>query len=67
MHWNSSYITFRDSDHGVLRRTSSYGWTRRQLAEMAEELGVPLYDHRTKRGWGKDVRAGKLLTRPPAN
>lgn len=67
MHWNSTYITFVDSGHGVLLRIASYGWTGSQLLGIAEALGVPLYNHRTKLGFGKDVRVGKLLTRPPAN
>ncbi len=67
MHWTSDHITLRDSDQGVLLPIAGYGWTGRQLLEIAEALGVPLYNHRTKRGFGKDVRAGKLVTRPSAN
>lgn len=67
MHWDSKYVTFRDSDRGLLLRIASYGWTGSQLLGIAEALGVPLYNHRTKRGFGKDVRVGKLVTRPPAN
>lgn len=66
MHWDSNCVTFRDSGHGLLLRIASYGWTGSQLLGIAEELGVPLYNHRTKRGFGKDVRVGKLVTRPPA-
>jgi hypothetical protein len=36
------------------------------LLGIAEELGVPLYNDRTKRGFGNDVRVGKLVTRPAA-
>jgi len=67
MHWTSNVITFRDSDHDLLLRIASYGWTGSQVLAIAEQLGVPLYNHRTKRGFGKDVKIGKLVTRQPAN
>ena len=67
MHWTSNVVTLRDSDNGLLLQTTSFGWTGSQLLGIAEALGVRLYDHRTKRGFGKDVRVGKLVTRPPAN
>jgi hypothetical protein len=67
MHWTSNVITFRDADHGLLLRIASYGWTGSQVLAIAEALGVPLYNHRTKRGFGKDVKVGKLMTRSPAN
>ena len=67
MHWTSKVITLRDSDHDLLLRIGSYGWAGSQVLAMAEELGVPLYNHRTKLGFGKDARIGKLMTRPPAN
>jgi len=67
MHWTSRVITLRDSDHNLLLRIASYGWAGSQVLAIAEALGVPLYNHRTKRGFGKDVKIGKLMTRPPAN
>lgn len=53
MHWFSASFTFVDSGKGLLLRVASYDWTGSQVLELSESLEVPLYNHRTKRGWGR--------------
>lgn len=68
MHWYGGAgpsLTFEDEGHWVLMGFLIEGWTRGQLLDLSEMLGVPLYDHRTKHGWGKDARDGQLVQRRP--
>jgi hypothetical protein len=63
MHWFSGSLTWVDRHNSLLLRISSIGWTRSQVVELAEAIGVPLYNHRTKRGWGNDARIGQVIQR----
>jgi hypothetical protein len=63
MHWFSASLTWVDRGNDVLLRTASPGWTSSQVLELSEALGVPLYSHRTRRGWGNDARNGHVTVR----
>jgi hypothetical protein len=63
MHWYGRSFTFVDDDHRVLLKVASLGFTRGQLLDLSEALGVRLYNHRTKRGLGSDVWKGQLMQR----
>jgi hypothetical protein len=63
MHWFSYYFTFVDDDHRVLLKIASLGWSRGQLLDLSEALGVHLYNHRTKGGFGTDAQNGRIMER----
>jgi hypothetical protein len=63
MHWYGRSFTFTAEDNRVLLSVPSFGWTRGQLLDMSEALGVHLYNHRTKRGLGSDAWKGQLMQR----
>lgn len=63
MHWYERQFTFAAADQ-VLLGIPSFGWTRGQLLDLSEALGVPLYNHRTKRGFGRDAGVGQVMRRP---
>lgn len=50
MHWYGDTFTFVNDGQQVLLKVGSLGWTRGQLLDLSEALGVRLYNHRTKRG-----------------
>lgn len=50
MHWYGDAFTFVNDGQQVLLKVGSLGWTRGQLLDLSEALGVRLYNHRTKRG-----------------
>jgi hypothetical protein len=60
MHLFGQSVRFEDRDH-VLLKISTYSWIQRQWLDISVALGVPLYDHRTKLGWGQDARRGRLV------
>jgi hypothetical protein len=63
MHWYGQSFTFVDEDHRVLLKIGGLGWSRGQLLDLSEALGVRLYNHRTKRGLGSDAWKGQLMRR----
>lgn len=63
MHWYGESFTFVDDDQRILLKIGGLGWTRGQLLDLSEALGVPLYNHRTKRGLGGDAGKGQLMER----
>jgi hypothetical protein len=63
MHLFGQSVRFEDRDH-VLLKISTYSWIQRQWLDISVALGVPLYDHRTKLGWGQDARRGRLVQQP---
>jgi hypothetical protein len=63
MHWYGQSFTFVDDDHRVLLKIASLGWSRGQLLDVSEALGVRLYNHRTKHGLGGDAWTGQLMQR----
>jgi hypothetical protein len=63
MHWFSASFTCVDLHNDVLLRIASFGWTRSQVLDLSRALGVPLYSHRTKGGWGNDARIGQAMRR----
>jgi hypothetical protein len=63
MHWYGGSLTFVNDGQWVLLGFPSAGWTRGQLLDLSEILGVCLYNHRTKHGWGKDAWDGQLMQR----
>jgi len=63
MHWFGPSVTFVDADHRVLLKLSSLGWSGSQWLDVSEALGVHLYNHRTKRGFGTDAQQGQLMQR----
>jgi hypothetical protein len=64
MHWFSASFTCVDLHNDVLLRVASFGWTGSQVVELSEALGVQLYSHRTKRGFGNDARIGQIAKKP---
>jgi hypothetical protein len=63
VHWYGRSFTFVDDSQRVLLGIPSLGWTRSQLLELSETLGVRLYSHRTRGGLGKDSGRGRLIRR----
>lgn len=63
MHWYGRSFTFVDDSQRVLLSIPSLGWTRGQLLDLSEALGVRLYSHRVGRGLGKDSGRGQLIRR----
>lgn len=63
MHLYSGRFTFEDEFDRQLLRFGTMGWTRNQLFDVSEALGVDIYDHRTQRGFGKDTSEGRLVQR----
>ena len=63
LHWYGDAFTFVSEGQQVLLKVGSLGWNRGQLLDLSEALGVRLYNHRTKRGLGKNAREGQLLRR----
>jgi hypothetical protein len=63
MHWYSQNFTFVDDDQRVMLKIGGLGWTRGQLLDLSEALGVRLYSHRTKGGLGTDTSKGQLMQR----
>lgn len=64
MHWYEQQFRFVDGDERALLGIPGFNWTRGQLLDLSSALGVPLYNHRTKRGFGRDAVAGRLVRRP---
>ncbi|HUC24656.1 MAG TPA: hypothetical protein VMA73_18255 [Streptosporangiaceae bacterium] len=56
------YVRFLDKDGNAVMRTQP-GWGKKQLVEIGEALGVPVYDHRTLLGLSQK-EAGTLMRRP---
>jgi hypothetical protein len=65
MHWFSTATVFEGEGHSKLLRIPGGGWTRGQLLDISEALGVPLYDHRKRSGMS-DVTKGRLVQRADA-
>jgi hypothetical protein len=63
MHLFAYFVSFEDPRKTKLLKIATFGWTRRQWLDVSEALGVPLYGHRTKMGFGHDVRQGRLMQR----
>jgi len=66
LHAGGQHFRLHDGAGKTVLRTRMY-WTINQMLELAEELGVPLFDHRTRRGWGKDARIGTRVVRDHAS
>jgi hypothetical protein len=63
MHWYGGSFTFVHLHTEVLLQVQSFGWMGSQMLELSEALGVPLYNHRTKGGFGRDAMNGQLMQR----
>jgi|SRR6516165_4552790 len=62
IHYFPSLISFRGPDHKPIMKVRP-NWTLRQMLGVADELGVPLYDHRRWLGLRR-ARIGRLVNRP---
>ena len=63
VHRYGQAFTFVDEGGQALLMVRGLGWTRGQLLDVSEKLGVPLYTHRTKNGLGTDAQEGQLMQR----
>jgi hypothetical protein len=62
IHYFPSLISFHGPDRKPIMKIAP-NWTMRQMLEVADELGVPLYDHRRWLGLRK-VSTGRLVNHP---
>jgi hypothetical protein len=64
MHLFGTYVSFANPQNLEVLKLGTLGWTRRQWLDISEVLGVPLYNHRTQMGLGRDAQQGRLMQRP---
>jgi hypothetical protein len=64
IHYFPSLISFRGPDNKTMTKLVP-NWSLRQMLEVADELGVPLYDHRRWLGLRRGVDVGRLVNHPP--
>jgi hypothetical protein len=62
VHLFSSAVTFVGADHQRLMRLNAGAFSKAQYLDVAEALGVPLYNHRSKSGLS-DIKKGELVQR----
>lgn len=65
IHYFPRVISFRGPDRKPMMRVAP-NWSLRQMLEVADELGVPLYDHRRWLGLRK-VSTGRLVNHPASS
>jgi hypothetical protein len=63
IHVYSFYVVLSGRDGRKVLSSNPY-WTRDQLLDLSEALGVPLVNHRTFGGWGRST-PGTVVTRSP--
>lgn len=63
IHYFPQVISFRGPDQKPIMKVAP-SWPMRQMVDVANELGVPLYDHRAWLGLRK-VKTGRLVNSPP--
>lgn len=62
IHYFPQLISFRGPDQKPVMKVAP-SWPLRQMLDVADELGVPLYDHRAWLGL-REVKMGRLVNRP---
>jgi hypothetical protein len=62
VHFFSSAVTFVGADHQRLMRLNAGAFSKAQYLDVAEALGVPMYNHRSKSGLS-DIKKGELVQR----
>jgi hypothetical protein len=62
VHFFSSAVTFVGADHQRLMRLNAGAFSKAQYLDLAEALGVPMYNHRSKSGLF-DIKKGELVQR----
>lgn len=63
IHYFPQVISFRGADQKPIMKVAP-SWPMRQMLDVADELGIPLYDHRIWFGLRK-VKTGRLVNTPP--
>jgi hypothetical protein len=63
IHYFPSLISFRGPDNETMTKLVR-NWSSRQMLQVADELGVPLYDHRRWLGLRR-AATGRPMNHPP--
>jgi hypothetical protein len=62
VHFFSSAVTFVGANHQRLMRLPAGAFSKAQYLDIAEALGVPMYNHRSRTGMS-DIKKGQLVQR----